>query len=103
LRFSRGAMGAATAPPFSCGSGEGIIIRRRTQGPGPGLVAHVVWKYRLRLASSSIWGCVECGCVCARVCVRVRVCLLVRACVCVCVCVCERERREKKSLPVQRR
>ena len=38
------------------GSSLFIIIYRITMGPGPGLVAHVLWRYCMRLASSGVGG-----------------------------------------------
>ena len=33
-----------------------IIYYTNTMGPGPGLVAHVLWRYCMRLASSGVGG-----------------------------------------------
>ena len=39
-----------------CGPSGAPLVGQRTMGPGPGLVAHVLWRYCMRLASSGVGG-----------------------------------------------
>ena len=39
-----------------CDPSGAPLVGQRTMGPGPGLVAYVVWRYCMRLASSGVGG-----------------------------------------------
>jgi len=40
----------------NCDPSGAPLVGQRTAGPGPGLVAHVLWRYCMRLALSGVGG-----------------------------------------------